>query len=184
MPSAIDVTLPLPHPNLWRHRFLQWRHMGYRPQRWHDEIILFLGRELGIPCEVMPFPWPPHLPTASDISAVQNEGLQDYLVEQGAEFAAEHVLTAPIRFITWDATEFLGRKPTPSQSASISRALGQLERCSPPFVQRRRLPGEKRRRRVRLTAHGSQRYRFLERDPSYRRQLQKLVKSLRLPGMR
>lgn len=81
--------------------------MGYRPQRWHDEIILFLGTELGIACELAPFPWPPHVPTLTEIHTILHEGIQDRLVEQDAELVAAHVLETPLRYVTWDATTFL-----------------------------------------------------------------------------
>ena len=66
-----------------------------------------------------------------------------------------------IRYVTWDAQSLLGRKPTASESASISRALRELTAQSPAPVTRRRRPGEKRKRLIRLTAAGKYRYRLL-----------------------
>lgn len=69
------------------------------------------------------------------------------------ELARAIVLESSIAaYAYWDASEFLGRSPTTSEKSSLSRALRSLWKRG--YVRRRRKPGQKQKRLVRLTYEG------------------------------
>ena len=143
--------------------------MAHLSRRWHDEIILYLGRELKVGFTPPPDYWglPVPLPSAKDVTRAIDDFIEDYMEDLDllAERYPAAILSSDddtqIRYVTWDARSILGRTPTPSESASISRALRELTEQTPAPVSRRRRPGEKRKKLVRLTALGKQRYRQL-----------------------
>jgi len=145
-------------------------------RRWHDEIILYLGVELKVafspPLHYGPLPVV--LPSPHDFARAIDDLMEDYRAEADTLGLDEALIAklvptigpfgdedAKIKYVTWDACSFLGRRPTASESASISRALRELAEQNPAPVARRRRPGEKRKRLIRLTATGKLRFRLL-----------------------
>ena len=138
--------------------------MAYRPRRWHNEIVVYLGDTLGVPYKGSATIAAAVGADVRNFTALRQDLLDELSELSTVDFGDGGQPPGHRGYVTWDASAFLGRVPTASESASISRALRELSEVIPPLVHRRRLPGEKRLRRVRLTTAGRYRYRQLRSD--------------------